>query len=89
LAQQGPLTGDNIHHLIGRRARAAAIPRTIHPHMNRHTWADAIKKAGASDEDVMTLGRWQDSKIMRRYGSSAAVARARETARRLSSGDRL
>jgi site-specific recombinase XerD len=89
LAQRGPLTGDNIHHLIARRARAAGFNRTIHPHMTRHTWADGIKRAGASDEDVMTLGRWKDAKIMRRYGSSAAIGRARETARRLSPGDRL
>lgn len=48
-----------------------------------------MKQAGASDEDVMTLGRWQDSKVMRRYGASAAISRARDTHRRLSPGDRL
>jgi hypothetical protein len=48
-----------------------------------------MKAAGASDEDVMTLGRWRDRKIMARYGASAALARAQETHRRLSPGDRL
>ena len=32
----------------------------------------------------MTLGRWRDPKIMLRYRSSAELARARETHRRLS-----
>jgi integrase/recombinase XerC len=89
LAQRGPLTGDSIHHLIGRRARLAGISRNVHPHITRHSWTDSMKRRGASDEDVMRLGRWKDPKIMRRYGSGAAQARARETARRLSPMDRL
>lgn len=89
LSQKGALTGDGIHHLIQRRARMAGIERTIHPHLTRHSWAHAMKSAGASDEDVMNLGRWRDPKMMRRYGASAAIARAQETHRRLSPGDRL
>ena len=89
LAQKGGLTGDGIHHLIQRRARLAGIERTIHPHLTRHSWAHAMKAAGASDEDVMTLGRWRDRKVMARYGASAALARAQETHRRISPGDRL
>ena len=89
LAQKGPLTGDGIHHLIGRRARLAGLERTIHPHLTRHSWAHGMKSAGASDEDVMTLGRWRDRKVMARYGASAALARAQETHQRLSPGDRL
>jgi site-specific recombinase XerD len=89
LAQKGALTGDGIHDLITRRAKEAGI-RHIHPHLLRHTWADAMKSNGASDEDVMTLGRWKDSKIMRRYAKSRATARAVETAKRLGTlGDRL
>lgn len=91
LAQKGPLTGDGIHYLIGRRARLAGLDaeRAIHPHLTRHSWANSLKANGASDEDVMTLGRWRDRKIMARYGASAAVERAAKTARRLSPGDRL
>jgi site-specific recombinase XerD len=89
LAQKGALTGDGIHDLITRRAKEAGI-RHIHPHLLRHTWADAFKSGGASDEDVMTLGRWKDPKIMRRYAKSRATARAVETARRIGTlGDRL
>jgi site-specific recombinase XerD len=89
LAQKGALSGDGIHHLIQRRAGLAGIQRSIHPHLTRHSWAHAMKSAGASDEDVMTLGRWRDRKVMARYGASAALARAQETAKRLSPGDRL
>jgi site-specific recombinase XerD len=89
LAQRGPLTGDAIHHLIARRARMAGIERTVHPHMTRHSWADGMKRAGASEEDIMVLGRWKNRQVMARYGQSAALSRARETARRLSPGDRL
>jgi site-specific recombinase XerD len=89
LAQKGGLTGDGIHHLIQRRAALAGLERSVHPHLTRHSWANAMKSAGASDEDVMTLGRWRDAKIMRRYGASAAISRAQETHRRLSPGDRL
>ncbi len=88
LAQKGALTGDGVHHLVKRRAAMAGI-RAIHPHLLRHTWAHLMKSTGASDEDVMTLGRWRDRKVMARYGQSAAFERAAETARRLSPGDRL
>jgi hypothetical protein len=48
-----------------------------------------MKAAGNADEVVMTLGRWKDPKVMRRYGASAAVQRAREAHRATSPGDRL
>jgi site-specific recombinase XerD len=89
IAQKGPLTGDGIHHLIARRARQAGIARTVHPHLTRHSWAHAMKRGGASDEDVMTLGGWRDAKIMGRYGASAAQARAQETHRRIAPGDHI
>jgi site-specific recombinase XerD len=89
LAQRGPLSGDGIHHLFSNRAKLAGIERPINPHATRHSWAHALKAAHATDEDVMTLGRWRDSRVMRRYGASVALERARETHRRLSPGDRL
>lgn len=89
LAQKGVLTGDGVHHAFTRRAALAGLERHVWPHLTRHTWAHSLKSAGASDEDVMTLGRWRDPKIMLRYGSSAKLQRARETHKRLSPRDRL
>jgi site-specific recombinase XerD len=81
LAQKGALTGDGVHHLVQRRAKLAGIERSVWPHLLRHSFAHAMKAAGNSDEVVMTLGRWKDPKVMRRYGASAALQRAREAHR--------
>jgi integrase len=61
----------------------------VRPHGVRHYFAHALKEAGATAEDTMTLGGWCDPQIMRHYDASMAQARARETHRRLSPGDRL
>jgi len=89
LAVKGPLSGDGLLQMLQRRARKAGIARHLHPHLLRHSWAHTMKSQGASDEDVMTLGRWRDRNVMARYGASVAIQRARETHRRLSPGDRL
>lgn len=89
LAQKGALTGDGVHHLVQRRAGLAGIERPVWPHLLRHSFAHAMKAAGNADEVVMTLGRWKDPKVMRRYGASAAVQRAKEAHRATSPGDRL
>jgi site-specific recombinase XerD len=89
LAQNGALTGDGLLQMLQRRGRVGGVTRHLHPHLLRHSWAHSMKMQGASDEDVMTLGRWRDRNVMARYGASAALARAQETHRRLSPGDRL
>jgi len=97
LASKGALTGDGVHHLVTRRARIAGIvrrvagvDRTAWPHLLRHTFGDQLKRVEQlSDEVVMTLGGWTDPKAMRRYGRSAAQARARDAHRRHSPGDRI
>ncbi len=90
LSAYGGLTHDGIYTVVKRRATQAGIdPTKVHPHTFRHTFADALKGAGASDEDVQRLGRWKDAKMVRRYGASRATQRAIETHRRLSPGDRL
>lgn len=87
LAQKGFLSPDGIHHLVARRANLAGIGRPVWPHLLRHSFADRIKTSTGSDEIVMTLGRWRDSKAMRRYGASAAQRRARDAHREVSPGD--
>lgn len=90
LSAQGGLTHDGIYAIVKRRALQAGLdPQQVHPHTLRHSFAHALKSAGASDEDVQRLGRWKDSKMVRRYGAALSRQRAWETHRRLSPGDRL
>ncbi len=69
------LTGNEIFHTIGRRARQAGL--RVHPHQLRHTWASSMLAAGHSEGDVMQLGGWTDRSMLSRYGASAAAERAR------------
>ena len=83
------LTGQGIEEMVRRREKQAGIGH-IWPHMFRHTWAHDMLDNGASEGDVERLGGWsRGSKMVRRYGSSMADARARKAARRLSRGDRV
>ena len=70
-----PLSGNEIFHTIGRRARQAGL--RVHPHQLRHTWASSMLAAGHSEGDVMQLGGWTDRSMLSRYGASAAAERAR------------
>lgn len=70
-----PLTGNEVYHTIGRRARQAGL--RVHPHQLRHTWASSMLAAGHSEGDVMQLGGWADRSMLSRYGASAAAERAR------------
>lgn len=89
LGGKGPLGDDGLATTLIRRAKQAGLTKHVHPHTFRHSFAHDLKSNGASDEAVMSLGRWRDPKIMRRYGAVAAQQRARDTHRRLSPGDRL
>jgi site-specific recombinase XerD len=90
LGLKGALTVSGIGQLLKARAVQAGLdPSRIHAHLFRHTFAHAWKAAGGSEEDLMTLGGWRSSTVMRRYGASAASARAREAHRRLAPGDRV
>lgn len=53
-----PLTGNEIFHTIGRRARQVGL--RVHSHQVRHTWASSMLSAGHSEGDVMQLGGWTD-----------------------------
>lgn len=90
LSAYGGLTHDGIYNVVKRRAIAAGLdPALVHPHTFRHSFAHSLKGNGASDEDILRLGRWRDSKMVRKYGAALAQERAWETHRRLSPGDRL
>jgi integrase len=88
LGLRGKLTTGGVAQLLYRRSDQAGIPR-VHPHALRHSWAHLAKLQGASEGDLMALGGWSSTQMVHRYGRSAAVERAHETARRIAIGDEL
>lgn len=87
LGKRGPMTPDGIAHVIESRGRMAGL--TIHPHQTRHTWAHVMKSGGATDEELMRLGRWRSMQMVARYGASMADVRAGDAHRRIAPGDRF
>lgn len=82
------LSGGAVAEMLGRRCAQAGLP-AFHPHQLRHTWAHDLLAHGAQESDVERLAGWRSPTMIRRYGSSAASQRARDSSRRLARGDRI
>jgi site-specific recombinase XerD len=76
------MTGDGIGAIVIRRAKLAGVG-SVSAHELRHLFADTMKRAGMSDESLMSIGGWSDAKIVARYGRSLRRERALEEYRRL------
>lgn len=88
LGRKGQLTDSGIAQTVRDIGMRAGIP-TLHPHVLRHSWRHHAASQGMSREDMMQLGGWRSDAMLRRYASSTANARALESARTISLGDKL
>lgn len=86
---KGRLTAHGVQQMLRRRGDRVGIPGRLHPHMFRHTFADAWLSAGGSESDLMELAGWRSRQMLNRYGAVRRSERAREAHRALSPMDRL
>jgi len=90
IGKSGALRPDAIDNMLRTRSQQAALPFTVHAHLFRHTWADAQKRNGVSEESIRQLGGWSDrSPIPLQYGRALRAERAAEEQDRLRPFDRF
>jgi site-specific recombinase XerD len=88
LTQRGPMSTDGARERIRIRGEQAGLEH-VHPHMFRHTFAHDFLISGGQERDLKRLAGWSSDVMLERYGASAADARAKASAQRLSRGDRV
>ncbi|MEV8615897.1 tyrosine-type recombinase/integrase [Amycolatopsis sp. NPDC051373] len=88
LGLRGPLTPGGVRQMLHARGELIGIA-DLHPHMLRHTKAHDHQMAGGNVLNLQRQMGWTSDRMVKRYGASAADARAREEAKRLQRGDRF
>lgn len=84
---KGKLTPNGIQQMYRRRGTRLGFH--VHPHMFRHTFADAWLAAGGGETDLMEIAGWKSRQMVGRYAAGRRAVRAREAHRRLSPMDNL
>nr|MDQ3578221.1 tyrosine-type recombinase/integrase [Actinomycetota bacterium] len=91
--QRGPLLANGIKMMLKRRGDLVdarrRLGRNLHAHLGRHYSSHHFLAAGGSEGDLMRLRDWRSPEMARRYGASAAVERAHDSARRIRVGSRI
>ena len=75
LGQRGKMCGNAIYRVVKDRAAQAGLPDII-VHQFRHTFANNWLSTEGTEGDLMALGGWSSTAVMRRYGSAARSERA-------------
>lgn len=85
---KGPLIESGVYQMIRKRGRAIDID-PLYPHMLRHTWVHAMKKANVQPDEIQEAAGWNSPAMLSRYARSTAGERAVESMRRVSPADQL
>lgn len=88
LGLRGPIRPAAVRQMLHARGELIGIP-DLHPHMLRHTKAHDHQLAGGNELNLQRQMGWTSSRMLKRYGASAADARAKDEAQRLRRGDRF
>jgi integrase/recombinase XerD len=82
----GPMTASGVYQMVERRGAQARVE--VHPHKFRHHFSHTWLDMGGAEGDLMELNGWTSPQMLRRYGRSAASARARRSYDRVMDGCR-
>jgi site-specific recombinase XerD len=77
VSNRAPMTANGIYQMVARRGRQCGVP--VHPHRFRHHFSHTWLDRGGAEGDLMELNGWTSPQMLRRYGASAASARARRS----------
>ncbi|MET8848033.1 tyrosine-type recombinase/integrase [Amycolatopsis sp. NPDC004625] len=88
LGLRGPMSPGGIRQMLHARGGLIGIP-DLHPHQLRHTKAHDHQVAGGNTLNLQRQMGWTSDRMVKRYGASAADARAKAEAQQLRRGDRF
>jgi integrase/recombinase XerC len=71
------MTPNAVQQMMRRRGRDILGISNLHPHMLRHTFADAWLSGDGKEGDLMELAGWRSRQMLARYGAKRRGDRAR------------